>query len=110
MASNSNSGGGRHLGIPTLRLVPSATHSENRGQGSHVLGMLISDKHVKNNVIQNVLKEAWGRFGPVRFTEVNEATLMFDFNSPKDRDRVLDLSQWSVHGHCLNLKFCPSYV
>lgn len=110
MASCSNSGRGRQLGFPTLRLVPASNPSENRGHGSSVLGMLLSDKRIKNNVIQNVLKEAWGRFRPVRFTEVNEATLMFDFESSKDIDQALDLSLWSVHGHCLNLKFCPNYV
>lgn len=106
MASSTNSDGGRQ-GIPTLRLVPSSTQHASRGTGTRVLGMLVSDKHLKNNVVQNVLKEAWARFGPVRITEVNDTTLMFDFERPRDRDQVLELSPWSVHDHCLNLKLCP---
>lgn len=106
MASHTNSEGGRQQGIPTLQLLPSSVQSSGRGTGTRGLGMLLSEKHVKNNVVQNVLKEEWARYSSVRITEVNETTLMFDFKSPKDRDQVLELSPWSVHGHCLNLKLC----
>lgn len=61
-------------------------------------------------MVQNVLKEAWARYGPVRITEVNDTTLMFDFESSNDRDQVLELSPSSVHGHCQNLKLCPTHM
>lgn len=71
--------------------------------------MLISDRHIKNNVVKSVLKEAWARFGPVRMSEVNASTLVFDFDNSRDIDQVLELSPWSIHGHCLNLKFCLAH-
>lgn len=70
MASSINSDGGRPPGITMLQMVPTAIQGPNRETGARVLGMLLSDKHIKNNVVQNVLKEAWGRFGPVRVSEV----------------------------------------
>lgn len=36
--------------------------------------------------------------------------MMFDFVSDMDRDQILELSPWSVHGHCLNLKLCPAHI
>lgn len=109
MASETSSGGGRPE-IPVLRLKPSVNQNSGRGSGTRVMGMLISVKQFKNNVVQTVLKEVWARHGPVRFTEVNNDTLMFDFESEMDRDQVLDLSPWSIHGSCLNLKLCPVNV
>lgn len=70
--------------------------------------MLISDKPVKNNVIKNVLKETWSRFGKVRMAEVNQSTLVFEFDSSQDREQILELSLWFVHGYCLNLRNCPA--
>lgn len=110
MATSSNSDGGRPPGIVNLHMVSSVTSEPSRGSGARVLGMLMSDKHYKNNVVQNVLKEAWGRFDPVRFSEVTESMLMFEFESHKDRDHVVDLSPWSIHGNCLNVKLCPDDV
>lgn len=39
-------------------------------------------------------------------TEVDEKTLAFEFDNERDREQILDLSPWSVQGHCLNLKVC----
>lgn len=110
MATRSDSDGGRIPEIATLSLVPTVTPGSNRATGYMVLRMLMSERHIKNNVVQNVLKEAWARFGPVRISEVNETTLIFDFESSRDRDQILELSPWSVHGHSLNLKFCPAHM
>lgn len=113
MTSRSNSDGGRNLGFPTLQLVPSATPTLSRGAGQRVIGMLVSDQHIKNNVVQNVLKNNVVQNvhnGHVRITKVNDTTMMFDFESSRDRDQIMELSSWSVHGHCLNLKMCPAYM
>lgn len=110
MATRTNSEGWRPPGLTTLQLVSSAIPGSSRGSGTRVLGMLLSEKHIKNDVVQNVLKEAWARYGPVRISEVNETTLMFDFESSKDRDQIIELSPWSVHGHCLNLKLCIAHM
>lgn len=99
MASGSNSDGGRNVGLPVFKLVPSTAPALSRGSGQRVFGMLMSDRPVKNNDIQNVLKEAWARYGPMRTTEVNESQLLFEFESPRDRDQIMDLAPWSVHGH-----------
>lgn len=107
MASGSNSDGGR---LPVFKLVPSTAPTLSRGSGQRVFGMLMSDRPVKNNDIQNVLKESWARYGPMRTTEVNESQLLFEFESPRDRDQIMDLAPWSVHGHCLNLRMCPAYM
>lgn len=32
--------------------------------------------------------------------------MAFDFDREADRDRVLDMSPWAIHGNCLNLKIC----
>lgn len=98
MASCNNSEGGSILGMAI---------GLDRGPGTRAIGMLMSDKHIKNNVVKNVLKEAWARFGPIRIAEVNDTTLVFDFASEKDREQIIELSPWSVHDHCLNLKACP---
>lgn len=81
MASSTNSDGGRPPGITTLRMVPTTIPGPSRESAARVLDMLLSVKHIKNNLVQNVLKEAWGRFGPVKVTEVTESMLMFDFES-----------------------------
>lgn len=110
MDCRTNSDGGRQLGFPTLKLVPSAIPTSSRGTGIRVLGMLVSGRHIKNNVVQNIVKEAWARFSTVRTIEINETTLMFHFESSRDRDQILELSIWTVHGHCLNLKLCHAYM
>lgn len=93
-----------------LRMVPTAPQGASRESGARVLGKLVSEKHFKNSIVRSVLKEAWGRFGPVRITEVTETMMMFDFESVRDRDQILELSPWSVHGRCLNLKLCPAHI
>lgn len=110
MATSTNFDGGRPPGLTMLQMVPTVAQGLSRGTGARVLGMLISDKHIKNNVVQNVLKEAWRRFRPVRVSEVTETMLMFNFESVKDRDQVLEPSPWSVHSHGLNLKLCPAHM
>lgn len=59
---------------------------------------------MKNSAVYNVLKAAWARFGSVKMTEVDERTMSFEFQSDKEKAQVLDMSPWSVHGHCLSLK------
>lgn len=34
--------------------------------------------------------------------------MTFKFKNETDRDRVLDMSPWAIHGHCLNLKVCQT--
>lgn len=34
--------------------------------------------------------------------------MAFDFENERDRDRVLDMSPWAIHDHCLNLKLCTT--
>lgn len=51
-----------------------------------------------------MLKAAWGSYGSVKMAELVEGTMVFDFESDADRDRVLDMSPWAVHDHCINLK------
>lgn len=38
--------------------------------------------------------------------------LRSDFESVRDRDRdqVIELSPWSVHDNCLDLKLCPAHM
>lgn len=110
MATSANSDGSRFPAIANLNLVPTAIQGQSRGSGARVLDMLMSDRHYKNNVVSNVLREAWGRFGPVHFTEVTDSMLMFEFESPRDREQIVDLSPWSIHGNCLNVKLCPEDV
>lgn len=108
MATRSSSTEDNIPEIAILDLVPSAPPVSARGSGECVLGMLISDKPIKNNVIKNVLKEAWSRFGKVRMVEVNQSTLVFEFDSAQDKEQILELSPGSVHGYCMNLRDCPA--
>lgn len=39
-------------------------------------------------------------------TDLEVGIMAFDFDKVADRDRVLDMSSWAIHGHCLNLKVC----
>lgn len=65
---------------------------------------MISQKPVKCNAVFSVMKAAWGNFGAIKMTEIADGIMVFDFESDADRDRVVDMSPWAVHGHCLNLR------
>lgn len=54
----------------------------------------------------NVLMVAWARFMPVKKKEVDDRMTIFEFESEKDNKQIMDLSLWSIHDHCLNLKEC----
>lgn len=75
---------------------------------SKMFGRIISQKHIRNTVVHNVLKVAWERFRPIRMLEVDEQTMSFEFDSERDRDQIMDLTLWSVQGHLLNLKTCKA--
>lgn len=68
------------------------------------VGRMVSQKSVKNAAVFTVLKAAWVNFGSVKMSELEGGVMAFDFDSESDRDRILDMSPWAVHGHCLNLK------
>lgn len=54
-------------------------------------------------MVYNVLKVAWSRYGEDEMTELDDRTMAFDFQSEKELRQVMDMSPWSVQGHCLNL-------
>lgn len=83
-----------------LSLVPKPP----KRKSTIVVGRMISQKLVKNNVVFTVLKATWGSYGSVKMSELEEGVMSFDFENDVDRDRVLDMSHWAIHGHCLNLK------
>lgn len=68
------------------------------------VGKLISEKQIKSNVVFSVLRAAWGSYGTVVMSELKEGIMAFDFACEEDRKRVMDLSPWAIHGHCLNLR------
>lgn len=39
-------------------------------------------------------------------TEVDEQSTLFEFESDRDKQQVLNLSPWSIQGHSINLKEC----
>lgn len=63
---------------------------------------------VKNSVVFSVLKAAWSVYGSVKMTDLESGVMAFDFQNEADRAKVLDLSPWTIHGQCLNLKPCPT--
>lgn len=75
---------------------------------AQIYGWIISAKPLRNSVVRNVLRGAWDRFSSVRMQEVDDHTLSFEFGNARDRDQVMDLSPWSVQGHCLNLRACSA--
>lgn len=87
---------------PTLNLV-SRPPEQRLGR---VVGKVISQKPVKSNVVFSVLRAAWAGYGAVTMTDLSEGVLAFDFANAGDRDRVLDMSPWDIHGHCLNIQVC----
>lgn len=94
-------------GMAMLSLVSSGNLGLEKGPENRAFGVLLSEKHIKNNVVMTVLREPWARFGPVNIAEVNDTTLVFYFANSKDKDQVIELSPWSIHGHCLNIRSCP---
>lgn len=64
---------------------------------------MITQKRINNKVVCCVLKLAWANYRRVKQSELEEGLMVFDFDSIKDRDRILDMSPWAVHGHCLKL-------
>lgn len=82
--------------------------NQDRHRTSKVYGRIVSQKLVRNSVVVMVLKNAWSRFGPVRMTDINDKTMVFEFDSDRDREQILNQAPWSLHVHCLNLKTCSS--
>lgn len=39
-------------------------------------------------------------------TEVDDKTMVFEFESEKDKEHIMDMSSWSIQDQCLNLKEC----
>lgn len=74
--------------------------------GGRIIGKMIS----KNNAVYSVLRAAWAEYGSVCMTDLEGGIMDFDFESAKDRNRVMDKSLWSVHGHCLSLKACQKNI
>lgn len=68
------------------------------------MGKMISQKEVKNSAVYVVLKATWTSYGSVKMTDLEDGVMTFDFQNESDRNRVLDMSPWAIHGHCLNLK------
>lgn len=79
-------------------------HQAAEGEAIRVYGRLLSSKSVRNSVVRNVLNLAWARFGHVKMKDVDDNTMAFEFESDRAREQILDLSPWSVQGHCLNLR------
>lgn len=75
-------------------------------QGSRVLGRIMAEKKIRNSVVHNALKLAWSRYGLVQIKEVDECTMSFKYDNEREQDQIMDLSHWSVQGHCLNLRLC----
>lgn len=71
-----------------------------------VVGKVLSQKPVKNNAVFLVLRAAWASYGAVKMTSLAEGVMAFEFANVQDRDRILDMSPWAVHDHCLNLQVC----
>lgn len=57
-------------------------------------------------MVYNVLKVAWANHGAMRMTKVDDQTMEFEFESPRSKEQIMDLSPWSVNGNCLVLKEC----
>lgn len=99
---STSSGGGRFLEKAALTLVSNPPLLLRK----RTFGRIISDKGMKNSVVNKVLQLAWARFDKVKMTEVDDRTMAFEFQSEKDKEQILDLSPWAIQGQCLNLKDC----
>lgn len=102
MTSYQASSGSEAPRRPTLNLVSRPPEQ----QLGRVVGKVISQKSVKNNAVFSMLKAAWAGYATVRMTDLSEGVMAFDFANAGDHDRVLDMSPWAIHGHCLNLQVC----
>lgn len=94
-----NDGGERPRRAP-LPLIPKPP---SRRQ-IRAVGMMVSVKKIKCNVVFSVLKAAWGSYDTVVMSELRDGIMAFDFVCEEDRNRVMDLSPWAIHGNCLNLR------
>lgn len=43
-------------------------------------------------------------------TEVDDRRMAFTFQLEKENEQIMDMSPWSVQGHCLNLKQCKENI
>lgn len=58
-----------------MRLVPNAPNEVDK----KVYGRIISQKHLRNIVVYNVLRVAWSRYRLVKMKNVNDKTTIFEF-------------------------------
>lgn len=104
MAAPSRDSGGSFIRDSLLVLVPHPPIQST----SRIFGRSLALKGMRNSVIHTVLKGAWASYGAVTMKEVDSQTMEFIFQSAKGKDQVMDLSPWSINGHCLVLRECPA--
>lgn len=99
----SNSGvnsGGRQTNQKTILDL---TSNPRLASNERYVGRIISQKHIKMVVIQNVLKLAWTRYGKFKIFELEHKIMMFEFEYEEDKDQIFDMSPWSIQGHFLSI-------
>lgn len=52
---------------------------------------VISEKHVQNVAINNVLHKAWEGFSAIQKTEAMDRVVIFDFTDEETRERIFDI-------------------
>lgn len=92
---------------PRRAVMPLVPKPPKQSVAGRVFGKMISQKQVKNIAVNVVLKAAWASYGPVSMIDLEDEIMAFDFQNTTDRDRILDMSPWAIHGNCLNLKMAP---
>lgn len=101
MAIQTSSGDGQAPRQQTIWLTSNSPSATAAGQ---VLGRFVSKRGIKNSAILNVLRAAWARYRPVRMTKLDYRPIAFEFDSVREKEQILDMAPWSIHGHSLNLK------
>lgn len=96
--ANSNEKNMTQKNVLDLNSNPRLEHSDR------YVGKVLFQKPVKLNAIQNVLKLAWARYGPIDISEASTEVLTFNFNNEEDRCKFLDMLPWAINGHVLSIK------
>ena len=78
--------------------------ADQRGGEKLLVGKLFATKKQGLDVLKDLIQRAWRPHGKVGVSVESQNLFVFSFDTPRDIDRVLKDSPWTVNGHLLNLQ------
>lgn len=84
---------------PSRKLVFSLTAETKRPLREKYVGLVISQKHIKNMDINNGLKVAWAKYKSLSIIDLKENLIIIEFEVEEEKAAILDQMSWSIQGH-----------